>query len=78
MEQGALLLGEPRRIAGPRGRRVAEEFEEGSPEFYRREARRAREFADRKSYPAIRADLLKVVEQYEVMARHLERLKSGG
>jgi hypothetical protein len=57
---------------------MGDEFDDGSPEFYLREARRAREFADRAKYPAIRADLRKIAGQYEVMARHVERMRSKG
>jgi hypothetical protein len=57
---------------------MGEELDEGTPEFYLHEGQRAREFASRTRYSSIRADLLKIAEQYEVMARHVERLRRKG
>jgi hypothetical protein len=46
---------------------------EGTPEFYREEARRSRELAASAASPALRHRLLALANEFDMMAAHAER-----
>jgi hypothetical protein len=51
---------------------------EGTPEFYRDQARRIRELAEAATTGSIREQLLEVARQYESLADHAELRKKPG
>jgi hypothetical protein len=61
-----------RHAAGPSG------STEGSPEHYRAEAERVRAMARRATAGEIKIQLLSVADQYEVMAKAVERRMKMG